>query len=533
MRHFAEWTFVVLDNDILKVAQGHRTRPGPVCTALHVKSIRGMSDDDIAKTLQAAVEVLPKKPRAVEFLLPRHFAILRTAQLPSILDAELRELATFQAVKQTPYSMDEMVLDIEILERKEDSSIVSLVVVQRELAERLLNIAQKAGLTATAIRLSTQAYEALFLAAMSRPMLAGSANKAAAFVSIDQARTHVMVMSAGKCVYSRSIPAGFGIQKDQSVPSLPQSLAGELAISFSAYRKENPGSSIQEVWFENDVSGWMVLCDYLQKEGYGKPRHLNPLGLWEQPPPRSIESETLSGTSVGDLLGAILNPPHLTLNLLPAQTKQRLRQEKRRRNIIQIVVCAAILLGLCLAFVLEKMADKKLYLHSLNKKLATIHDKASQLETRNDRIGLVNAIAQNQGEVTSAIRELYQLIPDTIALSALSYERARAIVIKGTAKELSDVFQMIPTLEKSPLFENVVSQYASKRKVFEKEYTDFQIQCSISKPGTPAASKPREQDTGEIVSSSPAIPPQTGGTNGRGTPRNDENSQMRTPEGRS
>ncbi len=109
-----------------------------------------------------------------------------------------------------------------------------------------------------------------------------------------------------------------------------------------------------------------------------------------------------------------------------------------------------------------------------------IKEKVAETEARSEKLDIARNLARNQGHVLRVLRELYERMPEGISLATLSYERDRALIIKGTAKDLSDVFQFIPVLEKSPYFESVASQYASKRKVLDKEYTDFQIQCMLS-----------------------------------------------------
>lgn len=473
-------TYVSLDIDVLKIAQGRTGRGQPALTGLVARKITTRSDDEIAAVLQEAVALLPRKPREVEILLPRHFVIVRTLELPSHDDNELRELAGFQAVKQTPYALDEMVLDVEILEKNSsDFSKVLLVVVQKDVVDRLLRVAKKANLKVRAIRLSTEGHEAYFLAAQAKTG-AQTAGLSGGFFSIDYSRSHLCVFNGGICRYSRSIPLGWrnvnGSPASDAV--FQQKIADELELSSTAYRKENPGKQIGNLWFESSVTGWNTLTENLRQSGFGTVRALQ-ADVLAADPHAKIDIEPGLDICRSDLLGGLAMPKVLALNLMPEESKRHLQGETRRRNLIQMAALSSLFLALCLVYYAERIIDKQMYLKQLQQKINAIKSKAEFVEARSEKMEVLRGIGKNQGEVVRVIQELYMLFPASVSVANISYERGHTLVIKGTAKDLSDVFQMIPVLEKSPYFENVTSQYASKRRVFDKEYTDFQIQCII------------------------------------------------------
>ncbi len=461
-------TYVMLDSAVLKLAQGHHTRAESILTALAARDIRGLEDEEIGRMLAQIAQALPDKPHSIELCLPRHFAIVRNADLPSDNEAEIRELASFQAVKQTPYSLEEIVLDVEVLEKFPEYSRVRMVVVQRNAVDRLLRIAETAGLNVAAVRLASQCFEATLACYLNNHAKVNKNKEPIGLVSSEAAHMHVLLLTPGKGAYSRSVAV------EREAHSFVQKLASELELSHAAYHRENPGMKVHKWYFEPSTGDLPKLTDF-------ELTPMNAMTLINKSP--SIAMDVPHGMKIcyGDILGGILAPEMLTLNLLPQEIRQQRQSLTRRRNLIQTAVLGTIFLALCLAYFGEKVADKKMYLSQLATRLKSVEANVQTLEEQNNKITATRAMARDRGEVTRVITELYRLFPDTVFLSALSYERGHTVVIKGTAQDLSAVFDLIPALEKSDHFENVTSQYASKKRVGEKEIADFQLQCVISK----------------------------------------------------
>ena len=77
------------------------------------------------------------------------------------------------------------------------------------------------------------------------------------------------------------------------------------------------------------------------------------------------------------------------------------------------------------------------------------------------------------------IRELYTILPEDISLTIFEFEDKSRVLLRGTAKELSRVFSLLPVLEKSQYFENVKINFATKRTFQKKEFADFEIICAL------------------------------------------------------
>ena len=92
-------------------------------------------------------------------------------------------------------------------------------------------------------------------------------------------------------------------------------------------------------------------------------------------------------------------------------------------------------------------------------------------------------LVQNQlmfkGSSIDILRELYAILPEDISLTIFEFEDKNRILLRGTAKELSRVFDLLPILKKSPYFEEVQINYATKRTFKEKVFADFEIICAL------------------------------------------------------
>ena len=81
--------------------------------------------------------------------------------------------------------------------------------------------------------------------------------------------------------------------------------------------------------------------------------------------------------------------------------------------------------------------------------------------------------------MTDVIHELYKLTPKEISFSSLQLDEKGVLTIQGYAEASASVNSFQEKLVKSPLFTDVSLQYATKRKIFNMDVTDFKIMAQL------------------------------------------------------
>lgn len=123
-----------------------------------------------------------------------------------------------------------------------------------------------------------------------------------------------------------------------------------------------------------------------------------------------------------------------------------------------------------------------------------------RLETLRKEAGYLASLEQRRGEILRVMDELSRVVPNNTYLSNLRY-RAGILEIQGSAENAS---ALIPTLERSPVFQNVNFNAPSNRGRDNRE--TFSVKAEVEKTKEPAKAAPPQQDKSVPV---PTKEPQT------------------------
>jgi len=74
---------------------------------------------------------------------------------------------------------------------------------------------------------------------------------------------------------------------------------------------------------------------------------------------------------------------------------------------------------------------------------------------------------------------LQKMLPDEISVKYVNVDEEHKVVLKGEAQELSEIFKFVGVLEKNSFFKDVKTKSTRKRKVQDKEITDFELFFSL------------------------------------------------------
>ena len=107
----------------------------------------------------------------------------------------------------------------------------------------------------------------------------------------------------------------------------------------------------------------------------------------------------------------------------------------------------------------------------------------SSAERKMRFINLVKDEQENRILVADIIKELFTLTPANITFRSVEMNSKGFLTLQGYARESTGVNKFQGSLVSSAFFRDVNLQYATKRKRFKKEYTEFKINCRLAKSG--------------------------------------------------
>lgn len=167
----------------------------------------------------------------------------------------------------------------------------------------------------------------------------------------------------------------------------------------------------------------------------------------------------------------------LRINLL----RPELRRRPNRLGYYAMGVLSALALLSALAWGGSYLLRERMLLRNTEKELQQLSQQMKQIDAVNrktavleERLRELNRIRNPNGRTLEIIRELTQIIPETVWVNDFIYEKGR-IEIYGFAEKASD---LIPMIESSPLFQDVTFLSAITKDQEGKE--KFRIGISLS-----------------------------------------------------
>jgi len=183
--------------------------------------------------------------------------------------------------------------------------------------------------------------------------------------------------------------------------------------------------------------------------------------------------------SFAGLIGLALTFGEQKIDLVPQELQMgRVVKEKGKDLFLMGIFFMLILVAISGVF-LGRMYNKEHYLGQLKSKLTQIQGKTKAL---NNKIRIIETIKDRiytRGLALNLIYEVHRNISPEMHLVSLSFDGKESLIIRGESNMMSEVFTFVNKLEESVFFQNVKTKYATKRKVEDREVTDFEISCPL------------------------------------------------------
>ncbi|MDD5560715.1 MAG: pilus assembly protein PilM [Candidatus Omnitrophica bacterium] len=473
-------TVFQIDNNWLRLIQAKAVKREKRVSMIKAMDISSLSDEEIALKVSSLAVELKINSRHLILAIPRHLTTTRNLDLPSANPAEIKDMIELQIGKQTPYASDEVIKDYQILGSNADGySKVLLVIVHRDIVGRYFKILEAAGLKAQKVSFSSEGL-LNWMSLAYRQKLA--AEKAHILIEVDYDASDFEVVLNDKMVFGRSISLGFS-QLPGQLEQWQKKFIEEVNHSIYAYQNEIIGKEIDKII----ISRPRLVGDSLDKAVLEKELgasveiidQFKDIPLTEEGA-SSYNNLIRTDLSYAGLLGLALPAGEHKIDLVPQEHQIGKAVKEKGKDLYLMGILLVFILVAFSGVFLGRMYNKERYLGQLKQRLAAIQNKTKELNSMIRGIETIKDRVYTRGMSLNLIYEVHRAILPEMHLVSISFDGKEELVLRGQSNEMSEVFNFVNKLEESSYFQNVKSKYATKRKVGDKEITDFEISCPLA-----------------------------------------------------
>ncbi|MBI4313550.1 MAG: pilus assembly protein PilM [Candidatus Omnitrophica bacterium] len=451
--------------------------PGRVLSKILAVSIAGMDDAQVLEAVRPAAHSAGFAMANVWIATASQFTTLRLLSLPSSDPKEIRDMIDLQIEKNTPHAKEEILSDSTLVETDPNGySRMALAIVHRDVVSCSVKMAEALGW-----RVAGVVCEADGLAQwqkMVRPQEAASA-AAALVADIDTDATTVAVLSRGNLYFHRSMALGMVQMASDASQGAVDSFIQELQRSAEAFEAEGMNMPPQTVLVTGLAHSPLDLAAKIQR-ALNLPVQVVP--VFERcpatKPATSMALQVSTQTSFASLAG--LGFASGRLDLTPPSVKLRHAFEKRAQALLGLGSRAVVLLLLVCLLAFVKTYQLQRYHDRMVQEHAVMDLPARDIAQTLDKLSVVQSRMRKRGYVLEAMEHISRWVPGSIRLTSFGYSTGEPIVLKGTSRELPQVYEFVSVLGKEPLFKKVEARRVSKRKVEGQDVTDFEVVCTLA-----------------------------------------------------
>lgn len=464
-------TVLSVDAKWLKLLHAVGRQSHQTVTMLMAQPIEGMTDEDILRWLSDTCASTGFEPGPVLIANPAPFTTTRLFHLPSTDPIEIHDIVELQAEKHTPYTKEEILTDFQMIDTdRAGYSRVLLVISHQDIVHRGVRLVE--GMSWS---LEHVGFELEGLINWCRLVKGGSPTGGTLVAEVDSDSTTLLILQQGKPYFHRSLAVGVNQLADDSTEG-PAKLIAEFQRSLDTFETEGLNVAVSEIVLTGQAERLPGLKDRLQQS-------LNLPTIVVSPFEKCAVSEaakatTLRPVSFASLLGLALGPSEV--DLTPTALRLHRTFEVRARMLVGLgcQVIAGLLLFSCL--VIGKALKNEHEHARLFREHQTMAQEAQAVEGIVERLELVQDWLETRGQLLNAVAELNQHTPPAIQWDSLSFADREQITLKGFSEEMPKVFDFVTELRASPLFTQIEAKRVTKRKVGERDVTEFEITASLA-----------------------------------------------------
>ncbi|MDD3374460.1 MAG: PilN domain-containing protein [Candidatus Omnitrophica bacterium] len=467
-------TTIEISESHVKLLQVLRKR-GRIRLVRHqAKKITDPSFDGIAGLLSSMVDDKVKESHIIG-VIPRSQAMIRYFSLPSHSEQELGKMVSLQIGNKTPYAKEDIVFDYSSIAKESNGySKVLVAIVHKEVAQKYLDIFKKCQITLNSLTLSSSSIVNGFYhwqKAIRKEDLSSSM-----VVNVDTSDSEICFCSEGKLLLSRNVRFGArdlgGDYQDDFVR--------EVSLTLESYRKENLGLLPNRIVLISSLHESVFLKEKVFEEIRIPVEIIDLYRVFPKTKdcliPILSEGDYFSSSSS---LGAVFRGPQKPFDLLPKNVNAI--REMKAQQVMWIQLIGLVFVAGCLAAATFyfNLSQEKSILKKLEEQNLKLKPRVEDVQIKKSRIVDIENYLVSVPSMVDVVHELYRLTPENISYRSLNVDDSDNLIIQGISEERADVNEFQKNLIGAPSFKDVNLQYATQRRVFEGEITDFKITCKI------------------------------------------------------
>lgn len=413
--------------------------------AVKARRVEDSSEDSLAAILRELLRSLPIRTEQVVGLLPTAEILTRYLRLPAADPDELRAMAHYQMEGLLPFPIQECVTSVQVLGPAGEAVQVLAAAVRRPVVEQLTRICRKAGVFLSGIAASAEAIGSWHQLCVS-PALKESV-KVWLSAEISPEGLEIGILSGGALLYMRQVP----------VPAELEQMSERIKETLRTYVREQIGPPVERVVLGGSLENLgMAPLERLETAlelpvQRVDPAESGPLKESLRSALQALEPEI----SFSDLLGAILSPRHLELDLLPVEARlERVRQSLSREIRGTAVLTLVALVGVG-AWVGVRVGTTGWLLQKTQAEIQTVKPQAERVQAM---VNSVRAVAQSRAEYAFLMECLaggLGKVPAGVTLQFLGLEPDRTVTLRGSASDLGTLTRYAAALRTDVFWKEV------------------------------------------------------------------------------
>lgn len=440
-----------------------------------VENIASLTDDQIAARITEILRREKLKPRIIYVSIPRDFVTVRNLHLPSQDNQEITQMIELHIARVVPYKKDEIVFTYKLSGMDEMGyARVILGIIQIDALRRQAKILGKSGYYADNVILSS--YESLqwILKSCSTEI---NQNDLYAILDVDSGFTDFIVFSkTAGLMFTRSIPVGANSVAAKDDVGLMK-LLGETKQSLIIFYNEAINKKPLKIF----LTGARVI-DNLAKAIENEmsiPVKLVPVS-YGLGPLRAAKFDIPQDASMAAVSQLSVDKGSQSMNFVLPELQIKKALKEKAKDLIIIGSASLYLLCIICAIFWGRLYKQQAYLAKLKTRLGVIGIEAEDLIGQLKQTEIIKTCLYSRQIPLAIMSALQKAIPQEIAISSLGIDEKETITLRGQAVQLSDVFRFITSLEEAKVFNDIQTKYTRKRKMKEREITDFELSFQLA-----------------------------------------------------
>jgi|GEM_PF-6684647 len=430
--------------------------------------------ENLGEALQRLTGAVDLKTRECVLVLPRREAVFRVLELPSADEQETGRMVALQIPALIPFEASQAVCRHRILRTRESGySDVLVMIILNSALEQYLNAADRVGLTVRNVFVSFDG-----LAGYVGDFCSGEFSEQSggrALVICDEHRSELMIFDHASPVFSYYIASGRRDARED-----PEGFCEALRTKLMDYHRQGRGQAVKAVYFPREFPCLRPVGECFQRlEGPA----VRAVDLFADVPAevKAFAQRVPSPESWIAGLGCLGSASRERFSsFLP----ERIRRAHQRRiwygAFGRLAVTAALALFLSIGLFWSLLSRQEAALKSVRRQTDALEPQLAALADRERFLDLMASRSDPRSSVPEIIKEVYEIFPEGAFMRYFAMRPGGSFEIQGSALEDDGVSRLQSALVSSARFTNVDLKFATKRKRFNQDYTEFKMTFDLA-----------------------------------------------------